>query len=195
MDVSVLSDRNTSTKVIVKSRHTKPLLSVSGIEHSLKNLLVSFFRNFSKKMNHKKICETLANMANYNSFHFSYCITACLKMYPEIKLMWFFYLESPTILSLLSWVFIKGLHNKNFESGIRRLKLFYLFQAFSLWGSSKRCEQKKKDGVAPYFFLALCLLAAVHYPNAWKKLETISWRVSLSDFGMVSWFYFVERLR
>ena len=30
--------------------------------------------------------------------------------------------------------------------GILQLKLFNLFQAFNSWGSSKRCEQKKKKG-------------------------------------------------
>ena len=36
--------------------------------------------------------------------------------------------------------------------GILQLKLFNLFQAFNSWGSSKRCEQKKKkERVAPYF--------------------------------------------
>ena len=61
-------------------------------------------------------------------------------------------MESPTILGLLSWVFIKGPQKKNLHSGILQLKLFNLFQAFNSWGSSKRCEQKKKqERVAPYF--------------------------------------------
>ena len=80
--------------------------------------------------------------------------------------------------------------------GILQLKLFNLFQAFNSWGSSKRCEQKKKNrrGLLLIFFLVLCLRATLHYQNAWKRLETISWRVSLSDFGMVSWLYFAECL-
>ena len=46
----------------------------------------------------------------------------------------------------------QGTAKKTLHSGILQLKLFNLFQAFNSWGSSKRCEQKKKqERVAPYF--------------------------------------------
>ena len=60
----------------------------------------------------------------------------------------------------------QGTAKKKLHSGILQLKLFNLFQAFSSWG--------RGGGVAPYFFLVLCLRATLHYQNAWKRLETIS---------------------
>ena len=74
-------------------------------------------------------------------------------------------------------------------SGNREWLCSSQFQAFRLWGQSKEmwAEKKRGGGVGvrereripsslpspsfpPYFFLALFLRAALHYPNAWKRL-------------------------
>ena len=79
-------------------------------------------------------------------------------------------MESPTILGLLSWVFIKGPQKKTLHSGILQLKLFNLFQAFNSWGSSKRCEQKKnRRGLLLIFFLVLCLRATLRLSERLEK--------------------------
>ena len=73
-------------------------------------------------------------------------------MYPEIKLMRFFLFGKPYNLRPLILGIHQGTAKKTLHSGILQLKLFNLFQAFNSWGSSKRCEQKKKqERVAPYF--------------------------------------------
>ena len=78
-------------------------------------------------------------------------------------------MESPTILGLLSWVFIKGPQKKNLHSGILQLKLFNLFQAFNSWGSSKRCEQKKNRRGLLLISTILGLLSWVFIKGPQKK--------------------------
>ena len=68
--------------------------------------------------------------------------------------MIFFLFGKPYNLRPLILGIHQGTAKKKIHSGILQLKLFNLFQVFSSWGSSKRCEQKKKTsgggGVGPY---------------------------------------------